>query len=139
MNGTSFKSRQGIIACQSAKFYNFISDIRNFEKYVPSDKLSEWKADADSCSFIISPIGSAHIRIREKQPHSLVSFQGKALQNNEFSMEVQISDNGSDKTNVRLELSVDLNPVMKMMVAGPVEQFLEKIISELEKKTDWDK
>ena len=50
-----------------------------------------------------------------------------------------MSDNGSEKTNIRLELSVDLNPVMRMMVAGPVEQFLEKIITELEKKTDWDK
>jgi len=34
-------------------------------------------------------------------------------------------------------LSADLNPVMKMMAAKPINQFLETLINEMESFRDW--
>ena len=35
-------------------------------------------------------------------------------------------------------LSADLNPMMKMMASGPINQFLEILINEMENFRDWE-
>ena len=36
-----------------------------------------------------------------------------------------ITDNGTDPAEVKVSLNADLNPMLKMMAAKPIEQFLE--------------
>jgi hypothetical protein len=38
---------------------------------------------------------------------------------------------------VKVTLGADLNPMMKMMAVKPIRQFLEMLIDEMEKFTDW--
>jgi hypothetical protein len=131
--GTSFESRKGILACKPEEFYTIISDIRNFEQFVPVENIKGWKADAESCSFQIPPFGSAVVSITEKLPHSLIVFYGKALQDNEFTLKVNIAGNGPDNSEVKLELNAVMNPMVRMMAAGAIGQFLEKLVGEMEK------
>ena len=135
---TNFESRKGVIACKPQEFYAFISDIRNFGQFIPTANIREWKAESESCSFAIPPFGSATVRITEKLPESLVVFFGKALQNNEFTLKVNIAATGTEKSEVKLELNAEMNPMLRMMAAGAIGQFLEKLITEME-KIDWQK
>jgi hypothetical protein len=52
---------------------------------------------------------------------------------------LHISDNPAKLAEVRVVLSADLNPVMKMMVSKPIVQFLEMLIHEMESFREWEK
>jgi hypothetical protein len=69
--------------------------------------------------------------------YSKVVFAGDALKKNDFSLVLHISDNGNHSPEVKISLKAELNPVLKMMAAKPIGQFLEKLINEMETFKGW--
>lgn len=132
-----FESRTGKLSCTNAQVFNFITDIKNFEQFIPEGNIKNWQASVDYCSFQVPPIGTASVRITERNPYSLVAYSGDALKKNDFILLVHISENERKLAEVRLTLTAELNPFLKMMASGPIEKFLEKVISEMEKFERW--
>ena len=135
---SSFESRTGKVSCSAEELYNFVSDIRNFERFIPKDKVSNIKMDKDSCIFEVSMLGTVNVRISEKEKPVRVLFSGNALQINDFSVLLNIFSTGTDNSGVRIFLTAEMNPFMKMIAAEPVRQFLETLIKEMEKFRDWN-
>jgi hypothetical protein len=135
---SKFVSRKGILSCTVAEFFGFITDIRNFKQFIPEGNIKNWHATSDSCSFGVPPLSTVTVRISEKIPFSLVSFSGDALRKNDFNLIVGIINNENKLAEISLILAVDLNPVLKMMASGPIEKFLETLISEMEKFDRWN-
>jgi len=134
-----YESRTGKLSCNAQEVFNFVTDIRNFEQFIPGGTINNWKAEKDSCSFSVSMLGTVLVRLAEKEKYKKVVFNGDALKKNDFSLTLNISDNIKEPAEVRVALSADLNPMMKMMAAKPINQFLEMLISEMEKFREWDK
>lgn len=134
---SSFESRTGNLDCNAEGVYNFITDIRNFERFIPKDKITNLKIAEDSCSFQMSMLGTVTIRISEKIKPGRVLFSGNALHVNDFSLLLNILSTGTDHSEVKIILSAKINPFLKMIAAEPVRQFLETLIKEMEKFTDW--
>lgn len=126
------------MSCTGAEFFGFITDIRNLGQFIPEGSIKNWNATADSCSFGAPPLGTVKVRISEKMPFSLVSFSGDALQKNDFNLNIQIINNEIIPAEIRLILIANLNPVLKKMASGPIEKFLETLISEMEKFDKWN-
>jgi hypothetical protein len=137
-DNSSFKSRAGKLSCTPEVLYNFITDIRNLEQFVPKEKTGNWIASSDSCSFSVPPLGSANVRISAKVASSLVEFTGDIMKSNNFMLKVNISGNEKNLAEVRILLTADLNPVLRIMASGPIEKFLEMLISEMEKYEKWN-
>jgi hypothetical protein len=137
-DSSKFESRPGKLTCTTPEVFNFITDIRNFEQFIPADNIKNWQASEDSCSFQVPPLGNANVRITESTPNSIVVFSGNALQQNSFKLEVHISENERKLSEVRITLTADLNPVLLMMAKGPIERFLETLVSEMEKFDKWN-
>jgi hypothetical protein len=134
-----FESRTGNLNCSADKLFLFVTDIRNFERFVPKGTVSNWQADKESCTFSVSMIGSVSFRLSEKAEYSKVVYNGDALKKNDFELALNITDNGQNPASVKVELNAELNPMMKMIAVKPIGQFLEMLISEMEKFTGWDK
>ena len=134
---TEFRSRKGKLACSARDLWLFATDIKNFSRFMPGDTVSNWQADGESCSFDILPLGSVSVKLREKVPFSKVVYSGEALQKNNFSLLLDISDSNNDSSEVDITLRADLNPLMKMIISKPADQFLEILIGEMEKFRDW--
>jgi hypothetical protein len=138
-NLSNFKSRSGKLTANAEAVFNFVTDIRNFERFAPKGTINNWIAEKESCSFSVSMIGTVTVRIADKEKFSKVIYRGDALKKNDFSLTLHISDNLENPAEVRVVLSADLNPVMKMMVSKPIVQFLEMLIHEMEIFREWDK
>ncbi|MBA4321928.1 MAG: hypothetical protein C0408_03850 [Odoribacter sp.] len=136
-DNSKFESRVGKLSCTTAEVFSFITDIRNFEQFIPEGNIKNWQAEADTCTFRIPPLGNATLRITKKTPFYFVSYTGDALQKNDFNLVVHITENEKKLADVRMVLTADLNPVLKIMAAGPIEKFLEKLILEMEKFEMW--
>jgi hypothetical protein len=135
---TEYISRPGTISAPAAKVFRFVRDIRNFGRFVPQDTFKKWEADADSCSFEISPLGKASIAIAERDPESKVKYEGSAFNNTSFRLWFQFREPEEGVTRFRIVIRADLNPFYKLMANGPVNEFLEKVVSEIENYNDWD-
>jgi carbon monoxide dehydrogenase subunit G len=138
-NLSNFESRSGILSADAETVFVFVTDIRNFQRFAPNGTINNWTAEKESCSFSVSAIGTVTVRIAGKEKFSKVIYNGDALKKNDFTLIMHISDNPAKLAEVRVVLSADLNPVMKMMVSKPIVQFLEMLIHEMESFREWEK
>jgi carbon monoxide dehydrogenase subunit G len=138
MTGLSyFESRTGKLTCNVGEVFTFVTDIRNFERFIPGGIISNWTAEKESCSFSVSMLGTVTVRLSEKERFTKVVFSGDALKKNDFLLTLNITDIVGDHAEVRILLSAELNPMMKMMAGKPIKQFLERLINEMEGFRDW--
>ncbi len=132
-----FESRSGRLTCNAEEVFAFVTDIRNFEQFIPDGTITNWNAKIESCSFRVSMLGTVTVRLSEKEKYNKVVFTGDALKKNDFSLTLNISENVKSLTDVKVLLSADLNPMMKMMAKKPIGQFLEILINEMESFRRW--
>jgi carbon monoxide dehydrogenase subunit G len=132
-----FESRSGRLTCNAEEVFAFVTDIRNFEQFIPYGTITNWNAKKESCSFRVSMLGTVTVRLSEKEKYNKVVFTGDALKKNDFSLTLNISENVKSLTDVKVLLSADLNPMMKMMAKKPIGQFLEILINEMESFRRW--
>ena len=137
-NLSYFESRSGELTSRAEDVFAFVTDIRNFERFIPQGTISNWNSEKESCSFSVSMLGTVSIRLTEKTEFSKVVFTGDALKKNDFSLTLDISDNAENHADIRVRLSADLNPMMKMIATKPIGQFLEMQINEMESFRDWE-
>jgi hypothetical protein len=136
-NPSKYESRRGSLSCTPGEFYGFITDIRNFEQFIPAGTVKNWQASAESCSFYVSPMGDISMKITGKTPFTQVTFEGNAFKNNEFLIEVNISGNEHELAETKLTFLADLNPVLKMMASAYIARFLDTLMDEMEKFRNW--
>jgi carbon monoxide dehydrogenase subunit G len=132
-----FESRSGKLTCNAEDVFAFVTDIRNFERFIPKGTINNWIAEKEWCSFSVSVLGTVTVRFAEKKKYNKVVFTGDALKKNDFSLVLDISDNNKNPAEVKVTLKADLNPLMKMMAAKPIDQFLQILIKEMENFGGW--
>jgi hypothetical protein len=134
-----FESRSGTLTCSDKEVFDFVTDMRNFGMFITAGTINNWQAEKESCSFNVSGVGTVSLRLDEKEMYKKVLFNGDALNKNDFSLVLHISGNGNAPANIKISLNADLNPMLKMMAAKPIGQFLEIIINEMEGFRGWAK
>jgi len=132
-----FESRSGTITCSDKEAFAFVSDIRNFERFIPRNAINNWNAERESCSFSVDMLGTVNIRLSEKEMFTRVVFSGDALKKNDFLMILHISGNNDNTADVKISLNAQLNPMLKMIAAKPIGRFLEMLINEMESFRGW--
>lgn len=125
------------MSCSVEDVFAFVTDIRNFQRFIPEGTISNWNSEKESCSFNVSMLGTVSVRLSEKKEYSKVVFTGDALKKNDFILTLVISENAENHAEVRVMLSADLNPMIKMIATKPIGQFLEMLINEMESFRDW--
>jgi len=133
-----FESRSGIVNCTAEKLFLFVTDIRNFERFIPTGTISNWQSDKESCSFQVAMLGTVSVRLTQQDMYHRVVYSGDALKKNDFELTLNITDNQHNPAVVKVSLNAELNPMMKMVAVKPIGQFLEMLISEMEKFDKWE-
>ncbi len=127
-----FESRSGKPDCTPEEIFGFVTDIRNFEQFIPAGSVTDWEASKDRCSFRVPRMGNVHLRIVREEKPLLVAYKGNALNNNDFDIVVHIRKNNNNKADVKVSLNAELNPMVKMIASKPIGQFLEMLVDRLE-------
>jgi hypothetical protein len=136
-NLSHFESRTGSLQGTAEECFRFVTDIRNFERFIQKGSINSWQADRESCSFSVAMLGTVSVRIVQKEEYSRVVFNGDALKKNDFELFLHITGDENKSAEVKVALTADLNPMMKMVAVKPIEQFLEMLINEMENFSGW--
>jgi hypothetical protein len=136
-NPTVFESRYGKASGSAREVFSFVTDMRNFSQFVPQNSIRNWHAEIDTCSFTVNMIGNVSVRLSEKAEYSEVKFEGDAFKKEDFNLTLNIYEN-TPKADFKILVAVELNPMMKMLAVKPINQFLETLVTEMEKFKGWN-
>jgi carbon monoxide dehydrogenase subunit G len=127
------ESRIGIIKESEERIYSFLSDFNNFKNLVPADRVKNWEATADNCSFTVEGIGPVGLRITEKEPNKLIKITSDGKKPIPFFIWIQIKEVAEKDSRIKIIADVDVNPLMAAMVKGPLKSFVDTLVEQAEK------
>jgi carbon monoxide dehydrogenase subunit G len=134
---STFESRTGKLSCNAGKAFDFLTDLRNFKRFIPGGTISDMVLEADSCSFKVDMMGMVKIHISEKTRPEKIVYSGIVPQVKDFSLTINIKDVSPEHSEAKLYIMAEINPFLKMMAAEPIRRVLGTIIDEMEKFREW--
>lgn len=113
--------------------FNFLENINNFEKLMP-ENISKFEVLNDD-TFIFALSGMPEITLKKKEaiaPNKIVF--GAAGGKIDFSLIGNITETANNTSEVNLEFNGDFNPMMAMMIKGPIKKFIETLATNIPNK-----
>jgi hypothetical protein len=115
--------------------YRNISDLSNLERVrdrVPEDKLNSFSFDSDSVSVNVAPVGDLKLHIIEREENKCVKFE--SVQSPlPFNLWIQVLPVSATESKMKVTVQADIPFMLKGMVAGPLQDGVEKIAEALSK------
>ena len=124
-----YESHQVRILRPAALIYRILADFSNFTPIL-RDKVEDWQADADSCSFKVKGF-TARLRIVEREENKLIKVTGEEGSPFHFFFWLQLHPVEEMDTRMRLVLHIELNMMMKMMIGGKIREALDQIADKI--------
>lgn len=130
MGMEKYESKQQQVLKSATRIYPFIS---RFDMLTPAlqDKVEEWQADEDSCSFKVKGF-TVRLRIVERVINKHIKISGdEGGLPVDFSFWIQLHEVNESDTRIRLVLHAELNMMMRMMIGGKIQGGLDKAVEGL--------
>lgn len=112
---------------KSAEYlFNALTDIKNFEKLMP-DNIAKFEV-LDENAFIFGLKGMPEIKLKMKEktaPNKIVL--GAASDKLPFTLTANIDTVSDSSCAAKLDFEGDFNPMMAMMIKGPISKFIETL------------
>jgi len=128
---TTIESKIGKVESSSERIYNFLSDFNNFEHLVPQDKIENWQATEEECSFNVKGVGQFGMKIIEKEPFKLVKVSNSPKVPFDFFLWIQLKELAENDTRIKITIKAYLNPMLKMVAQKPLQQMVDTIVDQL--------
>lgn len=111
--------------------FNFLKDVQNFEKIMPENISKFETLREDAFVFALKGMPEIALEIKEETPASKLVL-GAMSDKIPFTLTGNIETISDEKSNITLDFSGDFNPMMAMMVKGPLTKFLATLSDNLE-------
>lgn len=112
--------------------FTSLTDVKNFEKLMP-DSIAKFEV-LDENAFIFGLKGMPEIKLKMKDkvaPNKVVL--GAASDKLPFTLTANISSLTPNTSEVQLLFNGDFNPMMAMMIKGPITKFIETLAQNMTK------
>ncbi len=125
------ESKNVTVQKSSANLCEYLSEVKNFEHLMP-ENISKFEVINEK-SFVFALKGMPEIALEVKEvnsPNQVVL--GAMSEKLPFTLTGNISEISENTSNAVLLFEGDFNPMMKMMIKGPITKFLETLANNLE-------
>jgi hypothetical protein len=118
---------------KSAQYlYESLCDVRNFEKLMP-DTIAKFEVTGeDSFIFGLKGMPEIKLRMKEKNAQSQIVL-GAASDKLPFTLTGNINSLSENNSEVHLVFEGEFNPMMAMMIKGPITKFIETLAINMNK------
>ena len=109
-----------------------LSDVKNFEKLMP-DNIAKFEVIGED-AFIFGLKGMPEIKLKMKEktaPNKIVL--GAASDKLPFTLVSNIDSVSATESAVQLQFEGEFNPMMAMMIKGPISKFIETLATNMTK------
>ena len=124
------KSPKTTVHKSSEELFNFLTDVKNFEKLMP-DSISKFEV-LEEGKFIFALKGMPEIilKLKESNPNDKVVL-GAASDKIPFTLTADIEEKGAKESDVELTFEGEFNPMMGMMIKGPITSFINTLVEKM--------
>lgn len=130
-----YESAIKVVLGSAENVYARLSDMSNFSNALPpNDKISNFVATTDTCHFAIEGMGEMGLRIAERKENSFVKYTADGSVRFNFNLWVQMKGVSETESRLRVTLKADLNPMLKMMAAKPLQKFVDSLADGISKQ-----
>lgn len=116
----------------SEYLFNALSDVKNFEKLMPENIAKFEVLGDDIFNFGLKGMPEIKLRMKEGIPYSKVVLNA-ASDKLPFSLTANIKALSENTSEVQLDFEGEFNPMMAMMIKGPISKFLETLATNMPK------
>ncbi|MFY7987648.1 MAG: SRPBCC family protein [Flavobacterium sp.] len=120
------------VAKSAEYLFNALNDVKNFEKLMP-ENIAKFEVIDENC-FEFGLKGMPEIKLVKKggTPNSQIVL-GAASSKLPFTLTGNLNAIDTDNTEVQLAFEGDFNPMMAMMIKGPITKFIETLAQNMGK------
>ena len=124
-------SKKVTVQKSAEALFDFLCDVKNFEKLMP-DTISKFEIIRDD-AFVFALKGMPEIALELKEVNSPIQVKLTAISDKlPFTLIGNIEAINELSSYVSLKFEGDFNPMMAMMIKGPITKFIETLSSNLE-------
>lgn len=112
--------------------FEFLADVKNFKSLMP-ENISKFEVLSED-TFVFALKGMPEIILKKKEvtpPNKIIL--GAAGGKIDFSLIGNITQIDDENSEVQLLFSGDFNPMMAMMIKGPISKFIETLAANIPK------
>ncbi|RZK53924.1 MAG: SRPBCC family protein [Pedobacter sp.] len=106
------------------KVYNFLEDLNNHQQLMP-ENIYNWSSTTDEASFTIQNMAKLAIKISSRVPNSEIIAIPTEKPPFDVELKWTVTPNDNGGTTAKHTLSADLNMMMKMLAAGPLQKLAD--------------
>lgn len=117
---TTIKSDTVITNASQEKVFTFLTDFNNIKELLPQDKISDWTADFDACSFKIQNAATIPLVKDRVEPNGKIYIKSGEKAPFPFTLEVFITAVDAESCEAYFEFNGEINAFLKMMVMKPL-------------------
>lgn len=128
----NLESSKITIEKSAEELFTTLSDVTNFEKLMPDNVAKFEVLDADSFIFALKGMPEIKLRKKETTPHSTIIL-GSANDKMPFSLTQRITSTASNTSEIQIQFEGKFNPMMTMMIKGPISKFIETLVQNVNK------
>jgi carbon monoxide dehydrogenase subunit G len=140
---SKYTSDTKIIHHNQQVVYDYLSNFENLGKYLssgildnvasrfPEVNITNFEADRDSCQFNVSGMGTARIRIVDREPHKTIKAESEGSLPVGFTFWIQLLPVDETQTKMRLTLDAEMSMMIKMMVGDKLNEGVNQLAQTL--------
>jgi ribosome-associated toxin RatA of RatAB toxin-antitoxin module len=126
------ESQKVTINKSATYLFEELSEVKNYETLMP-DSIAKFEVtDADSFIFGLKGMPEIKLRMKEKVPYTKITL-GAASDKLPFTLTGTINALEAEQTEVHLLFEGEFNPMMAMMIKGPISKFIETLAQNMNK------
>jgi carbon monoxide dehydrogenase subunit G len=126
---TNIESKTVAIAVSADRLFNYLGNFNNFQHIMPP-QVTKWQSTENNCSFNIQGMADIEMEMTEKVPFESIKISASGSTPVSLHMTWKFLGK-DDKTDTRLILDADLNPMLAMMAKAPLNNFVNLLVDKL--------
>lgn len=115
----------------SGELFDFLSKVENFEKIMP-ENTDKFEVREDGFVFALKGMPEIRLKMMESEAPSKVVL-GSASEKFPFSLTANIEEIEDQRSEAQLLFSGEFNPMVAMMVKGPLQRFIDTLVENIGK------
>ena len=128
----NLESPQVTVQKSAQELFHLLSDVKNFEKLMPENIAKFEVIDDDAFIFGLKGMPEIKLKMKEKVAPSKIVL-GAASDKRPFTLIANIEAVSDNSSAVKLDFEGDFNPMIAMMIKGPIGKFIETLATNMVK------
>ena len=125
------ESKKLEINSPASNVYEFLLDLNNLERLMPSEKIEGWNSTENNCSFNIKGLSKIGMKRVASTPNMVINLASDGKNPFDFTLDIHIEENGQTCL-AQIKFDGNMNPFIKAMVESPLKNFFNMLVEKLQ-------